>query len=459
MTTTDASGLPVADLRSIPSARGWPIVGVAPQLLRDPLKLVSAVMREHGELVRLEGLNTYLVADADLVRAIMIDDPQSFSKNPETMKKISPAIGAGLSTLTGAEWSKHRKLANPVFAKRNVSTFMPIFHRSIRETIAEWDASDGQIVDVTAQMKKLTLRIVIRCLFSTDIDAFSHEIMTSLQTLQHYSVYRLWSPLQLPEYVPTPRVRRYKRAKAFMERMVDRIIARRHELGHQGPDDLLSLLMAARDADTGEPLPDEKVRHDIMNMFLAGHETTANAVAFALYLLAGDPAQAERLWREVEPTEDSDLEYEQLLSLSFNSRVFQESLRLYPSSWAMSRVVLQDYRFRGQLLPKGADLLVSQWCLHRNPRYWRDPERFDPDRFLPERLEQVHKFAYIPFGAGGRKCIGVNLAEAEGRMILAMLARRYRFELTSKTSFALVARLFMSAEPGIALRVSRRRPQ
>ncbi|WP_103258049.1 cytochrome P450 [Tabrizicola aquatica] len=429
---------------------------VAHQLMDNPLTLFDAITRDYGEIAFLPGVNIYAVTDPELVQKIILDDAGNFSKNPEVMDKISPAIGKGLSTLIGPQWKKHRRMANPVFTRLSVSTFFDIFRQSIGETMADWDQQSGSEVDVTEEMKRLTLRIVIRCLFSTDIDAFSKEIIKNLELLQLYSVYRLWSPVQQAEDENDPRIKAFYAARQFMEEMIDGIIRQRRNTPKAGRPDLLSLLMDARDPETGEGLEDEKIRHEVMNMFLAGHETTANAVAFGFYLLASNPEFADRLRAELDPVAIETLDFTGLFALDLNDRAFRESLRLFPSSWAMSRICLKDYVFKDYLIPKGADLIIAQWCMHRSERLWENASAFDPDRFLPDRFAKIHKFAYIPFGAGGRKCIGMHLAESEGRMILAMLARSYTFHVTENTRLNLRARLFMTSDPGVRLRVEKR---
>jgi cytochrome P450 len=429
---------------------------VALKLMDNPLTLFDEIAQNYGEIAYLPGVNIYAVMDPELVQKIILDDAKNFSKNPEVMDKISPAIGKGLSTLIGPQWKKHRRLANPAFTRVSVATFFDIFRQSIRETMDEWDVKSGTEIDVTEEMKRLTLRIVIRCLFSTDIDAFSKEIVENLELLQLYSVYRLWSPTQRAEDENDPQIQSFHNARTFMENMIDGIIQHRHQNPDVERTDLLSLLMGARDAETHESLSDEKIRHEVMNMFLAGHETTANAVAFGFYLLAAHPAFAQRLQRELDPIDIDDIDFTRLFEMDLNDRMFRESLRMFPSSWAMSRLCLKDYVYKEYLIPKGADVLIAQWCMHRSDRLWENASTFDPDRFLPHRFSKIHKFAYIPFGAGGRKCIGMHLAESEGRMIMAMLARSYNFYVTENTRLHLRARLFMTSDPGVRLKVEKR---
>jgi len=431
-------------------------VKVATDLMADPLMLVQEATNSFGEIVFLPGVDMYLITEPDLLKKIIIDDEKIFSKSPEVMEKISPAIGKGLSTLIGPEWKKHRRMATPAFTRQSVTGFFDIFRDSIQETMEEWDsAGDGEI-DITEQMKRLTLRIVIRCLFSTDIDAYSKKVIESLELLQAYSVYRLWSPNQLPETSDDPLIRSYRNARIYMEGLIDEIIANRHATQNEGRTDLLSLFMIARDPETGDALSDEKVRHEVMNMFLAGHETTANAVAFGFYLLAKHPEILKNLQNELKGVDLSKVQFDDLHALDLTDRTFKESLRLFPSSWGMSRVCLEDYAYGDYLIPKGADIIVAQWCLHRSERHWENAEVFDPDRFLPERIKNVHKYAYMPFGAGARKCVGVHLADCEGRMIIAMLAQNYDFHITEKTELNLKARLFMTSDPGVTLGISKR---
>ncbi|WP_123426866.1 cytochrome P450 [Pseudomonas brassicacearum] len=422
-------------------------------MFKDPLGLTTKALEKYGDIVYLRGIDGYLVADAAFIEDMLIGNERFFSKSAETMEKISPAIGSGLSTLIGDQWKRQRKIANPSFTKRSVDGFSYVFHECIDEMFAEWEERNERVLDITLEMKKLTLRIVIKCLFSTDISRFSDSVTSALEVLQEYSMMKLWSPQTLSDSDE----RAYENAKESIDTIIYQIIHDRRAAPATEHQDLLGMYMSAIYDDTGEGMSDVQLRHEVMNLFLAGHETTANGVAFALYLLATHAAEQEKLSAEVdERLKGKICTLEDLKGLEYTERVFKESLRLYPSSWGMSRVALEDYRYKNYVFPKGSDFIIAQWGLHRNQNYWEDPLKFDPDRFTADRIKAVHKYAYLPFGAGARKCIGVHLAEAEGRTILVRIAQRYSLNVTSGSEPQLKARLFMTSEPGLKLELIKR---
>lgn len=422
-------------------------------MLKDPLGVTTLALEKYGNIVYLPGIEGYLIADAPFIEDMLITHERFFSKSAETMEKISPAIGNGLSTLIGDEWKRQRKIANPSFSKRSVDAFGDVFHECIDEMFNEWDAQGAAVLDATQEMKKLTLRIVIKCLFSTDISRFTNDVTNALEVLQEYSLLKLWSPAS----ITASNEEAYESAKEKIDSIIYKIIRDRHQHKDVQHTDLLSMYMSAVYEDTGQGMTDIQLRHEVMNLFLAGHETTANGVAFALYLLSKHPQEQQRLWSEIEAALGNGIcTLEDLKRLDYTDCVFKESLRLYPSSWGMSRVVLEDYQYKNYLFPKGSDFIVAQWGLHRSAEYWHEPLKFDPERFTPERIKRVHKYAYLPFGAGARKCIGVHLAEAEGKTILVRIAQRYELRAVAGSEPVLKARLFMTSEPGVSLEFIKR---
>lgn len=419
------------------------------EIVRDPLSLTTQAIEKYGRIAYLKSTNSYIVADADFLEEMLIHNEKYFSKSKETMDKISPAIGSGLSTLIGDEWKRQRKLANPSFTKKSVNQFVDIFHDCLDEMFTDWDQDGITTVNITNEMKRLTLRIVIKCLFSTDIAKFTEDVTSSLERLQEHSINNLWAPHSITD----KQKQSYEEAKASIDRVIYDIITNRRKTGNEDKNDLLAMYMSAIYEDTQEGMTDTQLRHEIMNLFLAGHETTANGVAFAFYLLATHSEIEQSFSAEIHSVLKGNTrpEMDDLKALDLTTRIFKESLRLYPSSWGMSRVVTQAYRFKDYVFPKGADFIIAQWGLHRIEDYWEDPLRFDPDRFLPERFKKIHKFAYLPFGAGARKCIGVHLAEAEGATILARVGQKYHLRANKNTKATLKARLFMTSDPGIEL--------
>lgn len=454
MDSKEAPRLTQARLDIVPGSQDRsPELNDPSYMLKDPLGVTTLALEKYGNIVYLPGIDGYLIADAPFIEDMLITHERFFSKSAETMEKISPAIGNGLSTLIGDEWKRQRKIANPSFSKRSVDAFGDVFHECIDEMFDEWDAQGAAVLDATQEMKKLTLRIVIKCLFSTDISRFTNDVTNALEVLQEYSLLKLWSPAG----ITAAHEEAYESAKEKIDSIIYKIIRDRHEHKDVQHTDLLSMYMSAVYEDTGQGMTDIQLRHEVMNLFLAGHETTANGVAFALYLLSKHPQEQQRLRSEIDAAlGDSICTLEDLKRLDYTDCVFKESLRLYPSSWGMSRVVLEDYQYKNYLFPKGSDFIVAQWGLHRSAEYWHEPLKFDPERFTPERIKQVHKYAYLPFGAGARKCIGVHLAEAEGKTILVRIAQRYELRSVAGSEPILKARLFMTSEPGVSLEFIKR---
>lgn len=428
-----------------------PLFNDPEEIVNDPLKLTTKAIEKYGKIVYLKSTDSYIIVDADFLEEMLIHNEKYFSKSQETMDKISPAIGSGLSTLIGHDWKRQRKLANPSFTKKSVGQFFEVFHDCLDEMFNKWDANDSSTINITSEMKHLTLRIVIKCLFSTDIIKFSDDVSAALEILQEHSINNLWTPHLITE----SQTQDYEDAKASIDSVIYDIITTRRKNGNKGKTDLLSMYMSAIYEDTNRGMDDTQLRHEIMNLFLAGHETTANGVSFALYLLASNPDIEDRFSNEIDNTigKKNRPSMDEIKSLDLTSRIFKESLRLYPSSWAMSRVVTENYRYKDYIFPKGSEFIIAQWGLHRTSDYWEDPLKFDPDRFLLENFKKIHKFAYMPFGAGARKCIGVHLAEAEGQTILARIGQRYNLEATEKTVVNTRAKLFMTSAPGIELKI------
>ena len=449
-------GRKVSSGKAIPVASGWPVVGLIPEMLNDPLTLMSRLSRQYGRIVYMPGVDSYMIADPELMRLIVLDSEDNFIKSPKVMGKIQVAVGSGLSTLNGDKWKRQRRMSNTAFTPQSIAGFEPIFHEQIAKTMADWESRIGQNIDVTMEMKRLTLRIVLLGLFSTDVTGRADALIGHLDVLQDYAVYILWSLLPLPEIVPTRRNREYRESKQAMDQEIYRIIGERRRTGNAGKDDLLATYMSAV-TDDGTGMSNTELRHELMNLFLGGHDTTANSIAFTLYFLSKFPEIRDRLEQELEEVLGGRMPtVKDIPQLSYLQCVYNEALRLYPPSFAMSRTTVQPIEFEGYVIPAGANLLLSLWSMHRDPELWEDPERLDPERFTPERSAGRHKFAFIPFGAGPRICIGAKLARMEANMILASMLQKFRFEGRPGYTPTLLTRLFVTAEPGVSLRLEHR---
>ena len=346
--------------------------------------------------------------------------------------KLRRALGNGLLTNDGTSWLKQRRLMQPAFHRKRIAHFGDTMTDETQKLLAAWQAEPtrGKPLDVSGEMMRLTLAIVSRTMFGTTVMQETEQLGPAVTELQEDTLRRQFVLVDLPEWVPLPKLRRAKEARKAIERVVTGIIESRRRSGVSEHEDLLSMLMNARDADTGEPMDDAQLRDEVRTIFLAGHETTSNALAWTWYLLARNPNAATKLRAELDrvlggrlPTTDD------IPQLPYTKMVVEESMRLLPPVWAISREAISDDEVGGYRIPAGSTLVLSQFLTHRHPDFWDDPESFDPERFSPDRTKDRHRFAYFPFGGGPRICIGSSFAMLEAQLLLATIAQRYDLDL------------------------------
>jgi cytochrome P450 len=318
----------------------------------------------------------------------------------------------------------------PVFHRQRIAGFARLMTAAALEMLARWEAETVERCDLADEMMRLTLAIVGRALFSIDLAREAHAVGPAFTTVnRHLGQFNLM--LLLP-FLPTRANRRFRKAVAELDQVVWRVIGERRKSGADGEDrgDLLSMLLAARDADTGEGMSDRQLRDEIITLMLAGYETTANALTWTFYLLAQNADAERRLHEEVDavlgarPPEADDLP-----RLVWTRMVIEEAMRLYPPAWIVTRGAIEDDELAGHRIAAGSIVMASPWVTHRHPDFWPEPERFDPERFSPERAAGRHRYAYFPFGGGPRLCIGSGFAMTEAQLILATVAQRHRFRL------------------------------
>jgi cytochrome P450 len=383
----------------------------AVQLLRrDPIELIERAARE-GDVVRIRvpRLDLYLVNRPDLVWDVLATHGGAFTKGP-TMQAAKRMLGESLLTSEGEHHRRQRRLMQPLFHHERVATLAAEFRDAGERAAARWH--DGEMIDVRSEMARLTLEIVVRTLFGGGIDdRESDRIGEALNdVLAQFD--RAFSPfLPITEHLPIPATRRFHRARAVFDQTIYRMIAERRTRGADG-DDLLSLLIRAQDAGTG--MTDEQVRDEAITIFLAGHETTANALAWTWLLLSENPSTEKRF-------------HERLDDVGSVGAVLSESIRLYPPAWAIGRRAVSDHVADDVRIPSGSVVIVSPWLLHHDQRWWGDPESFRPERWA-DGDATTDRRAYLPFGAGSRMCIGEGFAELEATTLLATIAQRWRFE-------------------------------
>jgi cytochrome P450 len=397
-------------------------------LRRDRLAALRHLARTYGDVVtfKVGPQRLVLLNHPDHVEDVLVTRQRLFKKG-RALERAKRILGEGLLTSEGAHHLRQRRLAQPAFHRQRIAGYAETMVRHARRAADRWE--HGAELDVSAEMNRLTLTIVGETLLGTDVEADAGGVREALTRVLDVFPITMSPFAEILERLPLPAMRRYKRAQADLDRLIYRIIEDRRKR----PDDrgdLLSMLLLARDEEgDGRGMSDAQVRDEAMTMFLAGHETTANALAWSWHLLAAHPEVDERLHAEVASVlGDRTPIADDAARLPYTRMVLAEAMRLYPPAWAIGRRSLEDVTIGGYTVPKGTVILVSQYLLHRDPRFYEDPERFDPDRWLPERQKVRPKFAYFPFGAGSRMCIGEPFAWMEGILVLATLARQWRFD-------------------------------
>jgi cytochrome P450 len=413
-----------------PGPRGMPILGMLPAVRRDPIRVFMQAALQFGDVVyfKIGPRRGYLISNPEDVRHVLQDNARNYHKSP-LYEKLRIFLGNGLLTSEDDFWLRQRRIAQPAFHRQRVAALATVMADAAREAAERWQpfASTGQTVDVDEEMMRLTRTVVLRALLGADLGPFTSAIDRAWSVINQHVGESFWS-LGF-DTLPTPKYRRFKAARAVLREAVDHVIAERRRDSHDSGD-LLSMLMSARDEDTGEAMTDEQLRVEVTTFLLAGQETTSLALTWTWYLLSQHPVVRQKLEDEIDAVLEGRLpEYADLATLPYLRMVVDESMRLYPPAWGFSRQALNDDQLGGFRLPRGWLAFVIPYVLHRLPAFWPEPDRFDPERFSPEHTMNRPKFAYIPFGAGPRQCIGNQFALIETQLILATFAQSYRLHL------------------------------
>ncbi|MFG3496515.1 cytochrome P450 [Streptomyces sp. NPDC047928] len=416
----------------VPGPAGIPLLGSMLDLKKDSLGTFLQAHRDHGDVVRVTagppGLRAevYAVFSAEGAQRILATDSANFRKDNTFYQEVRESFGNGLLTSQDEDYLRQRRLVQPLFTRRRVDGYADAVTAETATMTAAWRNAPDATVDVVAEMTRLTLRAVARILFGTDVEAAVDVVERCFPVIGDYVLRRGFSPANPPRHWPTPGNRRAAAATSELYAVCDRIIEeRRADAGAATGDDLLTLLAQAGD-DEDSGLDAAGIRDQVLIFLLAGHETTATSLAFALHLLARHPEQQDRARDEVgrvlagRTPEASDLD-----KLPYLGQVLKESMRLYPAGPVIGRRAVAATEIGGHVIPAGADVVVAPWVTHRHTRYWDDPERFDPERFTPENEKDRPRYAWFPFGGGPRACIGQHFSMLESVLALAMILQEY----------------------------------
>jgi len=416
------------------------LFGSARQLRGDPLGTYRQAMLTHGSFARFRigpprvGFEFDAVFTPEGARQVLASDVASYRKDAPVFQEVARFLGDGLLTSEGDRWRRDRRIVQPLFTPRRVAAHVETVATTAAELVSSWrpEAEAARPVDLYDSAMRYALSALGRAVFGEDMAGAQPMLRVALPEVSVNAVRRGLAIVRLPRFLPTPSNRRAERAQRAMYRLVEELTARRRSAPAQGHD-LLSLLLEARDPETGAGLDDAAVRDQALIFLLAGHETTASALAFTLQLVASDAVVQDRLRTEVaEFLGDRRPGHEDLEHLAYTAQVVQEALRIYPPGHTMVRKTVAETELLGHALPKGRIVAVSMWGIHHNPAVWPDPERFDPDRFAGAGADGAApgphqiRYAHLPFGGGPRACIGERLAMAELVIAVADVVRSYR---------------------------------
>jgi cytochrome P450 len=464
MTKPQVPTASVADKRGLcnnlpPGPRGYSLLKLS-EFQHRPIEYLGGLWREYGDLVRvpmMPGLTFILAAHPDHAEHILSQHQERYGKPEQFLKPMGLLQGQGLFSSEGAVWRQQRRLMQPAFRQQQIVQLQTVMLSCVESLLREWEEKpEDEVIDIAAEMTRLTLKIVSLALFSVDISDESNQLGRASRQALEYIYYRIMTPIALPAWVPTPGTLQFRQAKRTLDSTMLEIVRSRR----QNPSDrvdLLSMLLDCRDEDTGEGMSDRELQDQIITLINAGHETTATALAWTWYLLGTHPDVMANLQNEVDTTlNGSSPTSEKLPQLQYTRRVFDEAQRLCPIGIGMPRVALEDDEIQGYFIPKGAIFTLSQYFIFRHPEFWENPEQFDPDRFLPDRVAQRPKFAYFPFGGGQHACIGKYMSLMESTTILAAIAQRFHIELVPNQSIEVDPRFTLRPKYGVKVKIRKR---
>lgn len=429
--------------------RGWR----SGPLGNDPLAFFMELSREYGDIAGLRLLNfrTIFINHPDQIEDMLVNHARKYTKG-RVLRANRRVFGEGLLTSEGDFWLRQRRLAQPAFHRARIAAYASAMVEYTERLLAEW--KPGEERDAHKEMMRLTLQIVGKTLFDADVERDAQDVGKSLELLLELGA-DFRRTIFIPEWVPIPANLRVRRAVAQIEKVLYRIIAERRASGRDAGD-LLSMLLAAQDED-GSRMTDKQLRDEAITLFLAGHETTANTMAWTWWLLAQNPDAEAKLHAELDavlagraPTLDD------LPKLVYAGHVITESLRLYPAAWGLARLAIEDHEIAGYTVKKDMGVACSQWVVHRDPRWYDAPMEFRPERWEGDLAKRLPRFAYFPFGGGPRQCIGNTFALMEANLILATIAQKFRLRLVAGHAVVPLASITLRPRNGIRVTLEAR---
>jgi cytochrome P450 len=426
-------------------------------LLRTPknwLRFLGRLGKEYGDIsfFRLFGVPVCFINKPEYIERVLVSGVSDFAKSKD-YAPLKTLMGNGLLTSEGEFWRRQRKLVQPAFHRERIAAYGEVMVRYAEKMMAGW--RDAEVRDAHKDMMRLTLDIVAKTLFDADVTSDAVEVGETLEVaMERYSALA-WLAVFLPTSVMAPWYWIFRKTLRQLDTIIYRIIrARRESKRDQG--DLLSMLLKAQ-AEDGSQMTDQQLRDEVMTLFLAGHETTANALAWTWYLLSLNPEAEARLHSELqEVLAGRSPRIEDLQRLRYTQMVVKESLRVFPPAWGVGRETLREIQLGEYRVPAGTNVFISQWVVQREPRYFEQPEKFLPERWTEEFEKQLPKFAYFPFGGGPRVCVGASFALMEAALLLATIAQKYRLAVDPGHPVVPLASVTLRPKHGIRVKLQQR---
>ncbi|MDH5555816.1 MAG: cytochrome P450 [Alphaproteobacteria bacterium] len=440
-----------------PGPRGAPIVGVAHELRKDPLNYFVGLMRTYGEFVHFKiGMAPIIMLNSpDAIKHVLQDKFEDYPKS-RFYRTFKPILGRSMFTSSGETWLSQRRTATPCFGGARFEIMAERIVAATDKMLDRWDGLDrkGEPVEIVHEMMRLTLDGVTQALLEMDFIENYDELHEALTVILHETERRIWAVVPPPEWFALLTRPRYRRAIKTIDRIIRGIIDERRR-NPRNSDGLLSTLIEAHDR---EGSGDESLLKDqVVAMIATGHESTACALAWAFYTITQHGDVRDRVYEEVDRVLGGrDPRAADLPSLQYTGMVFEESMRLYPPVWTISRVATRDDEIAGVKIPKGTTVMLSPYAMHRNPEFWPEPEKFDPERFHPDEVAKRPRHAYFPFGGGPRVCLGNRFAMMEAKIMIAKVIQRYRLSVLPGQDIVAEPMITLRPRDGIAMALERR---
>jgi cytochrome P450 len=440
-----------------PGPTGTRVMGVMREFNRDSLGFIERAQREYGDIVWMRFLYVpaMFLYHPNEIEYVLTTNARNFVKAMSLRSNFfHRLVGNGLLTSEGEDWKRQRRLTAPAFHRERIAAYAQTMVGYTARLTTDW--REGQVRDMHREMMRLTLEIVVQCLFSADVSRDVDEVGETLKQLVKPFAAQATVKWIINNRLPTPQHLNFHRLAQKIDRVVYRIIAERRASG-KDEGDLLSMLLAARD-DDGSQMTDQQLRDEVMTLFLAGHETTALTLSWTWYLLGKDPEVERKFHAELdEVLAGREPTMTDLSKLKYTEKILKESMRLYPPAYGLGREVINDCEIGGYQVPAGTQVFVFQWATQRDARFFEDPSAFKPDRWTAEFEAQLPKYAYFPFGAGPRVCVGASFAMMEMILVLATIGQKYRLSLVPDHPVEIYPAMSLRPKEGVKVTVEIRK--